>query len=129
MHKHRLEPPIPITAHTPLGRTGAFRDAARQFVECVAFGPGAWDLMPEEFRQVLTRNAPTFLEESDDPGADFVDLTALARAGGPVRLSYGDQSLPAIRDVMHRIATDVPSATVVRLGATGHVPQVTHPSW
>jgi hypothetical protein len=91
----------------------AFRDAARQFVDRVAFGPGAWDLMPEEFRQVLTRNAPTFLEESDDPGADFVDLTALARAGVPVRLSYGDQSLPAFRDVVHRIATDVPSATVV----------------
>jgi pimeloyl-ACP methyl ester carboxylesterase len=45
----------------------------------------------------------------------------------PVRLSYGDQSLPAFRDVVHRIATDVPSATVVGLGATGHVPQVTHP--
>ena len=108
-------------------RTGAFRDAARQFVERVAFGPGGWDLMPAEFREVLTRNAPTYLEESDDPGADFIDLTALARSGVPVRLSYGDQSLPAFRNVVHRIAMDVPSATVVGLGATGHVPQVTHP--
>ena len=48
---------------------------------------------------MLTRNAPTFLEEADDPGADFVDLTALARAGVPVRLSCGAQSPPAFRDV------------------------------
>jgi pimeloyl-ACP methyl ester carboxylesterase len=116
-----------LAAVLDLIRTGAFRDAARQFVDRVAFGPGAWDVMPEEFRQVLTRNAPTFLEEADDPETDFIDITALARAGVPVRLSHGDQSLPAFRDVVYRIATDVPSATVVGLGATGHVPQVTHP--
>jgi pimeloyl-ACP methyl ester carboxylesterase len=116
-----------LAAVLDLIRTGAFRDAARQFVERVAFGPGAWNLMPEEFREVLTGNAPTFLEERDDPGADFIDPVALARAGVPVRLSHGDQSLPAFRDVVHRIAMDVPNATVVGLGATGHVPEVTHP--
>ena len=99
MPKHRHEPPIPITAHTPLGRTRAFRDAAHQFVECVAFG--AWRVGPHARGAPGSAHphAPTFLEESDDPSADFVDLTALARAGVPVRLSCGAQSPPAFRDV------------------------------
>lgn len=39
------------------------RRAARQFVEEVAFGPGAWENeLPAEMRAVFVQNAPTYLD-------------------------------------------------------------------
>src|ERR671933_696304 len=46
---------------------GEMESGARQFVETVAFGPGAWEQLPDELRQTLIFNAPTFLDEQRDP--------------------------------------------------------------
>ena len=47
---------------------GDHEGAARQFVEEVAFGPGAWENeLPPEIRAVFVQNAPTFLDELQDP--------------------------------------------------------------
>lgn len=47
---------------------GDHEGAARQFVEEVAFGSGAWEKeLPLEVREMFIRNAPTYLDELQDP--------------------------------------------------------------
>ena len=67
---------------------GDHEGAARQFVEEVAFGPGAWEneLQPEA-RAMFVQNAPTFLDELQDPQQLRVDEDALGRLDIPVRLT------------------------------------------
>src|SRR3954452_5655089 len=57
---------------------GDHEGAARQFVDDVAFGPGAWDhqLSPEA-KEVFVRNAPTYLDELRDPHQLIIDAAAL----------------------------------------------------
>ena len=51
--------------------------AARQFVDEVAFDRGAWDQLPPEAKEVMVRNAPTFLDELRDPNALSIQPDAL----------------------------------------------------
>ena len=54
---------------------GDHEGAARQFVEEVVFGPGAWENeLPPEIKKVLVENAPTFLDELQDPDQLGADL-------------------------------------------------------
>ena len=52
-------------------------EAARNFVERIALGPGAWEMMPEEERASLAANAQTFAGEVLDPAWAEIDLDAL----------------------------------------------------
>ena len=47
--------------------SGYHAGAAEQFIETVALGPGAWARLPLKLRQTCTENAPTFLDEANDP--------------------------------------------------------------
>ena len=56
---------------------GDHEGATRQFVEEVAFGPGAWENeLPPEARAVFVQNAPTFLDELRDPNQLNIDRDA-----------------------------------------------------
>jgi hypothetical protein len=46
---------------------GRHKDGARLFMETVAFGPGAWDQLPEPVRDTFMFNAPVFRDEQADP--------------------------------------------------------------
>ncbi len=46
---------------------GDAEGGARHFVETVALGPGAWEMLPPEVRQLIVSNAPTFLSDARDP--------------------------------------------------------------
>lgn len=106
---------------------GRNEEAARTFVETVAFGPGGWETLPAEARRTFTTNAPTFLEEEQDPTCEWIDVPALAASRTHVHLSVGDSSPPFFRAVVDHIAGAVPGATLDVLSGPGHVPQVTHP--
>lgn len=108
-------------------RAGHNQDAARRFLEGVVFGPGSWEAAPARVRDTFTRNAPTYLEEGEDPDTATVDLNALAASAVPLRVTYGSSSLPAFRDIVVRIAQAVPQAAIAELPGTGHVPQLTDP--
>ncbi len=56
-----------VAAVVELLKAGEMQAAAERFVETVAFGPGAWQTLPEPVRDTFIRNAPTFLDESNDP--------------------------------------------------------------
>ncbi len=108
-------------------RSGNAEEGARQFVENVALGPGMWDKLPEENRQVMIFNAPTFLDEQNEPEtAMTLDLEALGRFRGPALVTRGDQSPPFFGVILDRIIGALPQATRHTFRGGGHVPHLTH---
>lgn len=107
---------------------GDHEGAARQFVEEVAFGPGAWEHeLPAETRAVFVQNAPTYLDELQDPNQLNVDRDALARLEMPVRLTEGSESPPVFPRVIDRLAKLIPRATREIIDGAAHVPQLSNP--
>ena len=102
--------------------------AARQFVEEVAFGPGAWENeLPPEIRSIFVRNAPTFLDELQDPQLFNIDEDALASLEMPVRFTVGSESPPVFPRVLNRLMELIPRATRETIEGAAHVPQLTTP--
>jgi pimeloyl-ACP methyl ester carboxylesterase len=106
---------------------GKHEDAARFFVENIAIGPGAWDLMPQEQRAIATNNAPTFAGEMSDSDWPLIDLDVLSRLELPVLLTKGDQSPPFFAVIIDRLAETIPGAQVEMIPGAGHIPHETHP--
>ena len=107
---------------------GDHQGAARQFVEEVAFGPGAWENeLPPEVREIFVQNAPTFLDELQDPSQLQIDEDALARVELPVRLTEGSESPATFPAVIERLLALIPNATRERIDGAAHVPQLTTP--
>jgi hypothetical protein len=73
---------------------GDHAGAAKQFVDEVAFGPGAWDQLPPQVKEPLVRNAPTFLDELQDQTQVHIDEESLLNLTMPVRLTRGSESPP-----------------------------------
>lgn len=106
---------------------GDHAGAAEQFVETVALGPGTWTQLPWEFRQTMIDNAPTFLDESNDPEQFAFDLDWIKGFSRPALLTVGDQSPPTFGPVVAMLADAAPMGEVVTLPGAGHIPHVTHP--
>ncbi len=107
---------------------GEAEAGARLFVEEVAIGPGAWDLMPPEERAAMTANAGTFVGEMRDPDWLNIDLDGLAALSCPVLLTRGDQSPPFFAAIVARLAEVMDHARVTTIPGAGHVPHQTHPA-
>ena len=107
---------------------GDHEGAARQFVEEVAFGPGAWETqLPPEMRAVFIHNAPTFLDELHDPNQLRIDEDDLTRLELPVRLTDGSDSPPTFPAVIDRLVELIPRASRETIDGAAHVPQLTTP--
>jgi pimeloyl-ACP methyl ester carboxylesterase len=108
---------------------GEHEGAARQFVDELAFGPGAWEnQLPPEVRAMFVRNAPTFLDELQDPDVYGADLAALAGLQLPVRVTQGTESPPEFGRAIDRLVEAVPQIKRETLRGAGHVPQLTMPA-
>lgn len=106
---------------------GAHAEAARQFMETVTFGPGAWDRLPEAARRRYTVNAPTFLDQRRDPDWRSLDIERIAASAVPVHLMYGDQTRGAFQATIHALAAHISRARVSVLAGGGHASAATHP--
>src|SRR5918995_6845309 len=107
---------------------GDHEGAARQFVEEVAFGPGAWENeLPPEMRGIFVRNAPTFLDELQDPKQLHIDEDALSNRELSGRLTQGSESPPTFAAVIDRLIELIPHASRETIAGAGHGPQLTHP--
>lgn len=106
---------------------GQVEAGARQFMETIAFGPGAWAQFPPELRDTFVFNAPTFVDEERDPESRTLDPSALARFARPALLTQGERSEPFFALILDRLAPVFPAAERRTLPGSGHVPQVTHP--
>jgi pimeloyl-ACP methyl ester carboxylesterase len=102
--------------------------AARQFVEQVAFGPGAWEneLKPE-MRAIFVQNAATYLDELQDPKQLHIDEDALSQLDLSVQLTQGSASPPTFPAVIDRLVELIPRASRETIDGAGHAPQLTHP--
>lgn len=107
---------------------GETQTAARDFVENIALGPGAWEMMPDDERASLAAHAHTFAGEQRDPAWAEIDLDALRGIEFPVLLTQGDQSPPFFSKVIARLAEAIDSAEVRTLAGAGHVPHLTQPA-
>jgi pimeloyl-ACP methyl ester carboxylesterase len=116
-----------IGAVAALLAAGDFTSGAREFVETIAFGPGAWDALPHHVRETFIFNAPTWLDEVRDPEVMEIDLGRLRAFTAPALLTMGDQSPPFFRLVVGRIAGALSYASVHTYAGAGHVPQLSHP--
>lgn len=116
-----------ITNVFRLLRAGNFRNAARHFVDNVAFGPGTWDKLPAGRQDSFVNNAPTFLDELQDPKISIVDLDALGRFDRPALLTRGEHSPGFFPAVVGKIAAAMPSAEKSIFTGAAHVPHVSHP--
>ncbi len=107
---------------------GDHEGAARRFVEEVAFGPGAWEnALPPEMRAIFVRNAPTYLDELEDPKQLLIDEDALSHLELSVRLTQGSESPPTFPAVIERLIELIPHADRETIDGAGHAPQLTHP--
>jgi pimeloyl-ACP methyl ester carboxylesterase len=108
--------------------SGDMEGGCKEFIERIAFGPGAWATLPEPVRTTFVSNAATWLDEVKDPGWDVIDLDALGRFERPVLLSQGDQSPPQFAPTVDKLRRALPGAEHHVFAGAGHVPHVTHPA-
>jgi pimeloyl-ACP methyl ester carboxylesterase len=101
--------------------------AAKLFVETIAFGPGAWQQLPLQVQQTFVYNAPTFLDEIKDPENLQIDTSTLSHFNKPALLTQGTQSPPFFLMVLDRIAKVIPNAQGKTFEGAGHVPHISHP--
>jgi pimeloyl-ACP methyl ester carboxylesterase len=104
-----------------------YRGGARQFVETIAFGPGAWEQLSPEMRETFVVNAPTWLDEMRDPDALAIDLDRLTTFSSPALLTLGGQSPPFFPLVVRQIVQKMPRAVTSTFPGAGHVPHLSHP--
>lgn len=106
---------------------GDHAGAAEQFVETVALGPGTWAHLPAPFKQTFIENAPTFLDEANDPEQLAFDLDWLRGFSQPALLTLGDQSPPIFAPVVTKLVEALPRVEVGTFPGAGHIPHATHP--
>ena len=105
--------------------------AAEQFVEEVALGPGAWELLPPPLRETMVDVAPAFVAEQNDPAWAGIELAALANIECPLLLTEGDQSPPWFSPIVAKLAQAIDGAEVhtyrgARTRAAPHAPERLH---
>jgi pimeloyl-ACP methyl ester carboxylesterase len=108
-------------------QSGQTELGAQQFVETVALGPGMWARLPPEMRQTFVFNAPTWVDEMNEPGAFWLDLGRLASFDRPALISRGDQSPPFFGTIVDEVGKALPQARRHTFTGAGHVPHLTHP--
>jgi pimeloyl-ACP methyl ester carboxylesterase len=101
--------------------------AARQFVEEVALGPGAWEQLPQPLRETMVDSAPAVVAEQEDPMWASVELDEVANIECPLLLSEGDESPAWFRPIVAKLAGAIDHAEVHTYRGAGHAPHLTHP--
>jgi len=107
--------------------TGDRREGARQFVETVAFGPGAWDKLSPQSKETFIKNADTWLDEMRDPKALVIDLESLSRFNKPSFVTYGGKSAPFFRPIVEKVASAIHGSRLETYPGDGHTPHISNP--
>lgn len=112
-------------------REGDHEEAALDFFDNLAVGPGTWALLPDEVRQTIVNNAPAWLQESPDAYRSVPDEASLGAVTVPVLLTGGGAHPPdypyPLSAILDRLASLLPDADRYTLDDAGHVPHQSHP--
>jgi pimeloyl-ACP methyl ester carboxylesterase len=108
-------------------RRGRPEQAAREFWEAFGESKAGWERLRPALKETLVANAPTWLEEFEDPGAVSADPVTLGEFLLPALISYGSNSVPWLQEISDRLAALLPNATRRVLPNTGHLPHLTSP--
>ncbi|RPJ53627.1 MAG: alpha/beta hydrolase [Acidobacteria bacterium] len=109
-------------------RAGKLEEAARRFVENVALGPGAWDALKADTRELFLANALTFVDEVEEPDSlRPVGFERLAAFGHPVLVTNGTESPAFYRPIVEQVVAALPHAERYTFRGAGHVPQASQP--
>jgi pimeloyl-ACP methyl ester carboxylesterase len=106
---------------------GDHEGGARFFVEHVSLSPGSWEQLPDQFRQMLIENAPTFLDEEQDPDDAALPMAEIQQIDRPVLMTQGDQSAPFFGGVVTKLQDALPHAQTQLFEGEGHLPHNTNP--
>jgi len=106
---------------------GDKKEGARQFVETVAFGPGAWDRLSPQLKNTFIENADTWLDEMRAPNAWLIDLEALSSFDKPSVLTYGGRSAPFFKPIVEKVASAIHGAKLESYPDDGHTPHISNP--
>ncbi len=107
---------------------GENEEAAKQFVENIAIGPGAWRQFPVQVQQTFIYNAPTFYDETQDPEGLNIDTSKLSHFNKPALLTNGTQSPSFFLMALDELAKAIPHAKRVTYEGAGHIPHMSHPT-
>lgn len=75
----------------------------------------------------MSDNAPTFLDDANDPYQFAFDLDWIKGFSRPALLTVGHQSPPTFGPVVAMLADALPMGELVTLPGAGHIPHVIHP--
>ena len=105
---------------------GEMESSIRRFVNAVV-RPNVWEDMPEASRQFLVSQAPTFIDDVNDPDPWTVDLGKLAKFPNPILLTQGERSPRFYGVILDEIRRAVPKAESIVIQAADHGPHASHP--
>jgi pimeloyl-ACP methyl ester carboxylesterase len=112
--------PLPAEVHEKIAAvveriaSGDHAGAAEQFVETVALGPGTGTQLSPEIQQTFIENAPTFLDEANDPEQLSFELDWITRFPQPALITFGDQNPPIFAPIVTRLAAALPRVEILR---------------
>lgn len=107
---------------------GEARAAAEQFVEEVALGPGAWQMLPQPLREIMVDSAAAFLSEQRDAKWADVEVDELATISSPLLITEGDASPAWFAPIVAKLAAAIGHAETHTYRGAGHAPHITNPS-
>lgn len=104
-----------------------YEAAAKQYVETIGIGAGAWDKLPDEMQRVFISNAMTWYNQITDPDSIKFDTKRLANFRKPALLSNGQLSPIVFHKVIDKLSKSFPQSKRIIYQGAGHVPHITHP--
>ena len=108
---------------------GDIEEAAKLFIEQVAFGENSWEnLFDKTARTTILSNVDTWLDQFRDPERLAIDINALHNFPQPITLSTGTNTLPAYQEVVQQLITALPSLKVKKITNAGHGAHISHPA-
>ena len=105
---------------------GETESSIRRFVNAVV-SPNTWDDIPEDIRQFLVSQAPTFIDDVNDPNPWTVDLEQLSKFPNPILLTQGENSPKFYGVILDEIHHFVPQAKRKIVRGADHIPHGSHP--
>lgn len=109
-----------------LMQAGRLESGTRAFMEA-ALRPGIWADFSQSSREFLVSNAPSFIDDINDPEPWTVDLEKLAGFPKPILLTQGELSPHFYAAILSQLLQALPRVQKRTVPGAEHVPHISHP--